>query len=300
MSTSTPISLDQLVESTLQTTRQRVIPLRWDGRVFWLKRAAPARLGWGHRLQRLLTAVLPWRGVLSFTAVVNARSALDREVRIIERLRAKGVLVPEVVLRGADWVLLSDLGMSLEQRLLGAETRSEIHALAKAGAAALRKLHASGGWHGFPLARNIVGLPNDPGFIDFEEDPAATMSPAQCRMRDFILYLHSLGGLETRYAGTLNAAIQAYLKPGSIPADQARLLRLACLFCAMVSPLAWLIWPVRRKLGRDLRDALAVWRALKDLREGTASFLPALRLLPSARRFRALRTKDSGSRAPFA
>ncbi len=295
MSTSTPSSyLDQLIENTLRTTHQRVTPLRLDGRIYWLKRAASARLGWGHRLQRSLAAILPWPKLLSFTAVVDARGALHREARIIERLRKKGATVPEVVLRGPDWLLLSDLGLSLEQRLLAARTRSEVIALAQAGASALRKLHAAGGWHGFPLARNIVGQPGALGFIDFEEDPGAEMSPAQCRTRDFILYLQSLGGLETRFAGTMKAAIRAYMETGPLPAEQARLFRLARLFCVAISPLAWVLWPARRKLGRDLRDALAVWRALKDMRVGAA------RLLLGTRSFRNARASDAGSRAPFA
>jgi len=170
----------------------------------------------------------------------------------------------------------------------------------QAGASALRKLHAVGGWHGFPLARNIVGEPDALGFIDFEEDPGAKMSSVQCRTRDLILYLHSLGGIETRFAGTMDAAINAYLKAGPLPVEQARHLRRVRRFCMGLSPLAWTLWSVRRKLGRDLRDGLVVWRALKDLRTNEAETAPRRRRgLRAKRNSHSSRTSETGSRVPF-
>jgi len=253
-----------VVQHVLNQSSDRIVPLVTAGRVFWLKRAAPARLGLAHHLQRAAAAILRIE-LLSFTAVTDGAASLAREARIIRKLEAKGARVPEVVLQGDDWIVLSDLGPSLEQQLKQAPSREAAVALAVNGAVALRRLHLAGAWHGFPLARNLAGPPQALGFIDFEEDPGRHMSPAQCRVRDFMLYLQSLGGCNTRHPGLTRAAAEAYLAVQPLSSRQVRTVRRIRWLCRAANPLGWALWPLRRKLGRDLRDALTLWHELRDL-----------------------------------
>ena len=111
-----------VVQHVLNQSSDRIVPLVTAGRVFWLKRAAPARLGLAHHLQRAAAAILRIE-LLSFTAVTDGAASLAREARIIRKLEAKGARVPEVVLQGDDWIVLSDLGPSLEQQLKQAPSR---------------------------------------------------------------------------------------------------------------------------------------------------------------------------------
>lgn len=171
-----------------------------------MKRATPRKLKTIHRLQRVVAAIFPIR-LLRFTVNTEGQASLDREVVIMDRLRARGARVPELAARGAGWIALTDLGLTLEDQLRTAANRSEAMALGTAGAEALLILHRRNGWHGNPQARNLAGRPDQIGFIDFEEDVGACLGRDASQIRDWLLFLSSLYCTEKRFPGLLASLV---------------------------------------------------------------------------------------------
>ncbi len=187
---------------------------------------------------------------------------LDREVRILRALAAKGVRVPEVVAQGDDWLALSDLGDSLRVQMGRATSPAELRGLVLSAAHALRHLHANGAWHGSPLVRNLAGELHRIGFIDFEEDPAARMSEEACMARDVLLFLFSLSSFEKRAPGIMDEAACVLVEGQSAEViSQLRAARRA------VAPVLCWLRPFGRWLGRDVRSLLNLQSALDVVRK---------------------------------
>jgi tRNA A-37 threonylcarbamoyl transferase component Bud32 len=245
------------IEAALLREKGRVFALHASGRRLWVKRAVKTKLRVGHRLQ-------DWAAVLLGVELLRQTAGgetLDREARILRALAAKGVRVPEVVAQGEDWLALSDLGDSVRVQMDRAATPSELRALVLTAAYALRHLHANGAWHGSPLVRNLVGQSNRIGFIDFEEDPAASMSEAACVARDILLFLFSLSPFEKRVPGILNEAVSVLVNgQGAAVVAHLRAARRA------VAPILFGLRPFRRWMGRDVRSLFILQTALDVVR----------------------------------
>lgn len=235
-----------------------------DGQV-WLKKAGP-RHGMGrYRLLGLL-AWLTRLEVLQPVPNLGGRAAIATEARRLRDLGARGLRVPAVLAEQADGLLLQHLGhageatptLDDELRSAAAQGPDAVQALWLQGLQALDYVHATGTCLSQAFARNLVRCPDGViGYIDFEDDPAASLPLVLCQARDLLCYVHS-SALYLREGGALEHARTlwaAWLNQRS-PAVRAVLARSA-------ARLAWLRHlPADRRLGRDLQRARAAYDLL--------------------------------------
>lgn len=184
--------------------------IRFKGRVAWRKRyGAPER--------RVRLAALRWLARrLGASALIapppqDPEQACRTEREMIARLDGLGVRVPEVLAAEPTELVLSDLGPTLAIRCKNEPDPERRASLIRSGFAALRELHARGGYLSQAFARNMVITPEGVGFIDLEEDPRTTMSLPAAQARDVLLYVQStarfLADRPERYAELLQTQV---------------------------------------------------------------------------------------------
>lgn len=131
----------------------RVERLQLDGRTVWHKRYSAQ----GRRLPKLLLNWFARRiGSAALLAIMPlaAEAACATERSMIERLRALGVRVPDVVQVDARELVLSDIGLTLAAICRSTLSTDAREALLGKGFAALSDLHARGGYLAQAFARN--------------------------------------------------------------------------------------------------------------------------------------------------
>ena len=96
--------------------------------------------------------------------------------------------------------------LSDEMEAAAAATPAHTLVLWQQGLDALQLVHTKGACLSQAFARNMVRCPDGViGYIDFEDDPMATLSPALCMVKDALCYAHSTA-LFLQKAGMLDAA----------------------------------------------------------------------------------------------
>jgi hypothetical protein len=169
----------------------------------WLKKAGP-RHGRARYYLLALCARLFRLDVLTPVPNPGGEAAIAIEARRLAELGATGLRVPAVLAQQPDGLLLSDLGQSgrapvmLQERLEQAAANGPAALLAawREGLAAIAAVHACGCYLSQAFARNLVLCPDGViGYIDFEDDPGATLTLAECQARDWLSYLHSTAAL---------------------------------------------------------------------------------------------------------
>ena len=234
----------------------------------WLKKAGPRHGMAGYRVLGLI-ASLSRLDVLRPVPNLGGTVAIATEAQRLRTLAARGLRVPEVLALQPEGLLLRHLGLpgeatpsfDAELQAALAEGPQTVLALWQQGLAALHAVHASDACLSQAFARNLVRCPDGVlGFIDFEDDPSASLPLALCQVRDLLCYVHSTA-LYLRQAGALPAARQHW---AGWLAQQAPALR--TLLSTTAARLSWLRHlPQSRRLGRDLQRA----RAAFDLLEAT-------------------------------
>ena len=116
------------------------------GQVFWLK-------------------ILKERGVLLRWRKGSAQALMQHEVDAFDSLRARGLPVPQIVLRRPGYFVLSDAGPDLDTQLGDPANRAPRLATA---ALALADLHHAGAAHGGAHLRNMCLKDDRISFIDLE------------------------------------------------------------------------------------------------------------------------------------
>lgn len=168
--------------------RQRqVLPLEVDGRTAWFKRYGGTRRTVRMRAMDWVAVRL---GVTPLRAPPRRVGAGGRRVeeRRIAELASLDVHVPQVLARGEDCLVLSDMGQTLAERLRRS-TPDEARELVMRAVEAIAQVHARGGYLGAPVARNLtVDAEGRIGFIDFEEDPGEVMPLLQAQARDWLVF----------------------------------------------------------------------------------------------------------------
>lgn len=240
----------------------RAFAIDWqDGRA-WLKLGSPKRyLSW-HRAQGALAALLRWP-VIRPTVARNGVAGIAYEAGRLVALRRLGAPVPEVLgfaVEGPQgpWLVVSDMGASVESVLEGTADLDGRRELLVQCAEALARLHSMGEWHGSGQLRDLVlTAGKEIGFIDFEEDLSAVMPAAQAQARDLLMFLMSAARFADQAGHPLPEVLAAYrdLAPPSPWPELRRIGR-------VLAPAAWLIRPFAARLGRDARHALIAARAL--------------------------------------
>ena len=240
----------------------------------WLKKAGPRHSMARYRVLGLL-AWLTRLQVLRPVPNLGGSTAIATEARRLHSLAALGLRVPEVLAQQPEGLLLRHLGRpgeatpSFDGEMQAASAAGPQAALAlwQEGLAALQAVHARGACLSQAFARNLVRCPDGVlGFIDFEDDPLASLPLALCQARDALCYVHSTA-LYLREAGALPEArvIWAHWL-----AEQPA--ALGALLVTTAQRLAWLRHlPQDRRWGRDLQRARAAYDLLNPSSNAAAT-----------------------------
>lgn len=231
----------------------------------WLKKAGPRHSMARYRVLGLL-AWLTRLQVLRPVPNLGGSTAIATEARRLHSLAALGLRVPEVLAQQPEGLLLRHLGRpgeatpSFDGEMQAASAAGPQAVLARwqEGLAALQAVHARGACLSQAFARNLVRCPDGVlGFIDFEDDPLASLPLALCQARDALCYVHSTA-LYLREAGALPEARAVW---AHWLAEQPA--ALGALLATTAQRLAWLRHlPQDRRWGRDLQRARAAYDLL--------------------------------------
>ncbi len=175
----------------INATQTRTFSCQFEGRKVWVKRAEFVQPRWSW-VGKLLSRFNKNPLFIPTQAAAGPEAIVD-EAKRLRYLSALDVPVPELIAAEDDWLALADAGPSLKSWLLAAATSdSEKKQLLLAAAEALAALHQSGRWHGRPALRDMAWDGKQIRFLDFEEDPGRVMTPAQCQVRDLLVFVHGL------------------------------------------------------------------------------------------------------------
>lgn len=236
-----------------------------DGTRVWLKRAAPVRGTGRYRAMAALARLLALP-VLRPVPAPGGAEAIATEVRRLRSLRALGLRVPQVLAASGEGLLTLDLGRpgvdthslgnEIEHRL--PEGADAVLALWRQGLAAIGEVHARGTCLSQAFARNLVRCPDGVvGYLDFEDDPAATLPLPVCQVRDLLCYAHSTA-LYLRASGALPAARADTAAWIAAHGEDFRQ-----VMGATLRRLAWLRrLPEDRRWGRDVQRVRAAYDLL--------------------------------------
>ena len=240
----------------------------------WLKKAGPRHSMARYRVLGLL-AWLTRLQVLRPVPNLGGSTAIATEARRLHSLAALGLRVPEVLAQQPEGLLLRHLGRpgeatpSFDGEMQAASAAGTQAVLARwqEGLAALQAVHARGTCLSQAFARNLVRCPDGVlGFIDFEDDPLASLPLALCQARDALCYVHSTA-LYLREAGALPEARAIWAhwlaeQPAALDA----------LLATTAQRLAWLRHlPQDRRWGRDLQRARAAYDLLNPSSHAAAT-----------------------------
>lgn len=222
----------------------------------WVKRAGASNPAWRYRALALLAACLRLP-VLRPVPNPGGHAAIRTEVRRLRQLAQRGLRVPAVLAECEDGFVMRHLGSpGVEAPSLGNAMEAVLPqadgatlALWLQGLATLQQVHASGDCLSQAFARNMVCCADGViGFIDFEDDPAAHLPLALCRVRDALCYAHSTAWILAK-AGAMPAARAAWqdFVQAMEPETRALMERTA-------QQLGWVRHlPESRRLGRDMQ-----------------------------------------------
>lgn len=240
----------------------------------WLKKAGPRHSMARYRVLGLL-AWLTRLQVLRPVPNLGGSTAIATEARRLHSLAALGLRVPEVLAQQPEGLLLRHLGRpgeatpSFDGEMQAASAAGPQAVLARwqEGLAALQAVHARGACLSQAFARNLVRCPDGVlGFIDFEDDPLASLPLALCQARDALCYVHSTA-LYLREAGALPEARAVW---AHWLAEQPA--ALSALLATTAQRLAWLRhFPQDRRWGRDLQRARAAYDLLNPSSHAAAT-----------------------------
>ncbi|WP_243020388.1 hypothetical protein [Simplicispira sedimenti] len=240
----------------------------------WLKKAGPRHSMARYRVLGLL-AWLTRLQVLRPVPNLGGSTAIATEARRLHSLAALGLRVPEVLAQQPEGLLLRHLGRpgeatpSFDGEMQAASAAGPQAVLARwqEGLAALQAVHARGACLSQAFARNLVRCPDGVlGFIDFEDDPLASLPLALCQARDALCYVHSTA-LYLREAGALPEARAVWVH---WLAEQPA--ALSALLATTAQRLAWLRHlPQDRRWGRDLQRARAAYDLLNPSSNAAAT-----------------------------
>ena len=240
----------------------------------WLKKAGPRHSMARYRVLGLL-AWLTRLQVLRPVPNLGGSTAIATEARRLHSLAALGLRVPEVLAQQPEGLLLRHLGRpgeatpSFDGEMQAASAAGPQAVLARwqEGLAALQAVHARGACLSQAFARNLVRCPDGVlGFIDFEDDPLASLPLALCQARDALCYVHSTA-LYLREADALPEARAVW---AHWLAEQPA--ALGALLVTTAQRLAWLRHlPQDRRWGRDLQRARAAYDLLNPSSHAAAT-----------------------------
>jgi hypothetical protein len=240
---------EAFLHATLARQSESMARHEFAGREVWVKKAGPRNPRWRYRLQGLIATVLRLE-TLRPVMNLGGPAAIAHEARRLNELAALGLRVPELLAQETHGLMIADLGTrdqparNLLVHLAQAARESPVALLAvwRRGLDAIATVHARGSYLSQAFARNLVVCADgEIAFIDFEDDPGATLTLAACQARDWLSYLHSsalyldaLDGFEAARAPW--HALLAAAQPGTREALRLSTTRMAWLRHLPASP----------------------------------------------------------------
>ncbi|NJM84275.1 MAG: serine/threonine protein phosphatase, partial [Tabrizicola sp.] len=207
--------LEDLVTRLLAEAPSRVRSLTLpDGRRFWLKQveaALPLRM----RLQK-----------------GNVRAAFEAERTGLRVLGQNGLPVAPIALDGPDYILLPDVGRTLNLVLADAPEEEQARAFRAAGLS-LARLHRAGFVHGRPAIRDICWDGTEARFIDLERFSPKRQGRLHQAM-DVIIFVQTVMTAAGAHVAALDEALAAY--EAAAPEGMMVTVR-------RLAGMAWLAWP---------------------------------------------------------
>jgi hypothetical protein len=233
----------ELLQRALADGTDRVFPIEFAGRRYWVKRSRKNLPNLVGKLLHRLTQVVSGKG---------SDALAMHEAKCLDKLRSAGFLTPEVVFRNAHYVVLSDIGPSLEAVLTLASPQDRAAIVRKAGEA-LRALHDAGRWHGAARTHNMTLCGDRIGFIDLENTVEHWLPPLMRQGWDLYQLGQSAAFFEP-HVTLAETAMRAY-GPGRV-----RKL-LFCVAVLLFGPYVAL-YPFRNGRKREIRQGHACVRAI--------------------------------------
>lgn len=177
--------------AALKRAGGRIEPVIWAGQPAWLKLSVPQPPAWRYQLLAGMARLIR-QPAMQPVRPAGGAAGIRNEIGRIRALDAAGVRVPALLAHGDEWLLIGDLGRTTLESLLRHAAPDERLALWQRGADYLAQVHRAGQYLSQAFARNLVWSPAAGlGAIDFEDDPASTMSLAEAQIRDWLPYLFS-------------------------------------------------------------------------------------------------------------
>lgn len=188
-----------------------------------VKRRRPARSRWRARGMAALSRATGLALLRPVAAPGGARGEAI-ELGRLDALARAGVRVPEVLHAEPGFFVMRRFeGRDLAERI--AERGDAGFAAWRAGLDAIADVHARGACLSQAFARNLLATPDGIAFIDFEDDPLATLPLDVAQARDWLAYLHStawlLDGDGEGARAALDAALSAVTEGRSAAATRA-------------------------------------------------------------------------------
>jgi tRNA A-37 threonylcarbamoyl transferase component Bud32 len=212
-----------------QHAGHRVFSVTLDGERYWVKRSSK---NYKNLYQLVLHPNL---------------SALRDETRAIRSLRRQGMLVPTVVHEAPDFIVLTDVGESLQLCLQRGDESLRMHYVLQV-ADLLSELHGRKAWHGNAALRNFTLKDGRLGMIDFENTAHRWCTLNIRQAFDIWQVLHSIAKYEER-----KPLVRAFLTRYRPPSRSLLYLR---LMAWGLSPIYLMLAPLNRLLKRDIRHAV--------------------------------------------
>ena len=184
----TSTDLEQAAREAAQTRpKKEVFAFEHGGKRYWLKRGRRTGSNLLHRAAWQLSGL----SLLTPVKRQAPHAALQHESRKLQRLREKGIPVPQVHLVTDDFFVMEDTGQSFRSAIRKGilESSERTYALLFRH---LGLLHRSGEYHGGSQLRNFTYREGRVSLIDFEENFSETIPLETLQFRDLFLLLFSL------------------------------------------------------------------------------------------------------------
>lgn len=267
-----PEATATLLRMLITGERERVSSAVLDGQTVWIKRYDVERVPVAKWLHTALTPLMP-SAFLRASPKTNRASAIDREARKLKAFRAAGLPTAKLLFRNDRLLVLSNVAPIAQNELAMLAQHGEDAAhdrLLVDAARALHDAHRRGLCHGRPHPRDMFITSDERwGFVDFEEEPEASMPLATAQARDvWLLFLQIC--MQAKLPETPQAAFDAYFTapPSGVRDALRRIVR-------FLSPLIPFLGAIEhRGLGSDGKRVLKATRFLKTAL-GNAAASPA-------------------------
>lgn len=240
---------------------ERVIEIKTDDAVYWLKKAAGARGFWRYKALNFFSWILRLP-LLRAVPQPGGNVAIQNGIKRIKILTSHGILVPELIAYEDSWLLIKHAGTSIVDEMKQASTsQHKRQQLFKACLTAIKSAHLKGQYLSQAFIRNMLLYDQQTmqiSFIDFEDDPLKVMTLPESQARDLLLLVNSTARFFTEDTEFFNQVIQQFLI-GHDP-EMIKALRLT------TNRMQWITRiPCQKLFGHDYQKLKVGLLALKNL-----------------------------------